>query len=93
MATLLLHKFSFYLVKSGRQSSKLSNGHARDDLDKATSYRPLRRLETPNGKGIWKTMLVNYTKLNHASKNGKMLKTAVDNTRLSRVGYVLDTQG
>ena len=40
-------------------------------------------------KGNGKTVLVSYT-LTHASKNGKVTTTAIGNTRLNRVGYVLD---
>ena len=36
-----------------------------------------------NQKGNGKKILASYTKLNHASKNGKVLKKTVGNTRLS----------
>ena len=38
-----------------------------------------------------KTILACYNTLHHASKNGKVLITAVGNTRSIWVGYVLDT--
>ena len=52
---------------------------------------PSGGLGTPNCKGNWKTALVSYTILNHASKNGKMHTMAVSNTRSKWAGYGLDT--
>ena len=51
----------------------------------------IRRAETPSGKGNRKTSLVSFTTLNHTSKSGKVPTSAVGNTRLNWVGYVLDT--
>ena len=48
-------------------------------------------MTTTSGKGNGKTILLSYTTLNHASKNGKGPTTVVGNTRSNRVGYVLDT--
>ena len=44
-----------------------------------TNY--IGRLETPREKGNEKTILVSYTTLNHASKNGKVPTTAVGTTK------------
>ena len=52
---------------------------------------PSGGLETPNGKGNEKTILAGYATLNHISMNGKVLTTALNNTRLNRVGYIFDT--
>ena len=48
-------------------------------------------IETPSDKGNGKTVLVSYTTLKQTSKSGKVLKTAVGNTRSNWVGYGLDT--
>ena len=56
-----------------------------------TTTWPLEGLETPSGQGNGKPILASYTTLNYVSKNEKVPTTAVSNTRLSWVGYVLDT--
>ena len=49
-------------------------------------YLPSGGLGTPKGKGYWKIVVASYTKLNHTSKNGKVLTTAVGNqVKLSRI--------
>ena len=54
-------------------------------------YLPSGGLGTQNGKGNGRTVLLNYTILNLALKNGKMHTIAVGNTRSNWAGYGLDT--
>ena len=49
--------------------------------DHYLTIKRARRLETPNGKGNEKTILVSYTTLNHAPKNGEVPTTFVSNMR------------
>ena len=59
---------------------KKSNKYARDD--RARNFEWQREYEK---------ILVSYTTLDHALKNGKVSTTAVGNTRSNWVGYILDT--
>ena len=52
---------------------------------------PFGRLEIPSDKGNGNAILVNYTTLNHASKNRKLSTTAVGDAKSNWKEYVLDT--